>query len=670
MSIIVHTSVFAFTAVKKSTSLPATLALKSTSQAKVIILADVNFREAKITAQEGNNFKISFSLSNGLGVQTGVMYGVELISPTPNGPLVVDEKVYPESVSLAEKSTIKREITYTAPGVLSGTYKLFLTSKNESGFTFSIGSLGEVKLSNSIKGVEILPESCIFTINGDNGTSSSFKLGQAVSLSPLDNFHVTCDAINQLDKAIEVSPSFVTTRGTIYGKEVSSGVIGINPAIIFQPNEKKTITLDIPKSSIPKLYHLDLSLKSGEISSNTINTSYLVQGTSASIDFLSMDKDYYQKGDTLNLSFVWSYQSSDNYSQVSFPSSVVVTDLNGKKCASPINQTLIKDFSNPETKIPIAITRTCFNPQVLVTMKDNSGNILDQKSFKMETTSVKQSEAVHSNSNTDYLIILLIVVIIVLIVITALVIRKNRNAKKAIAPLSNSTDKEPAHQTNSTSVNILLPFLLLVASLGFIPTHSASAQSFLISYTTSPYNCTVIGTVGLDNTTYAENATIVATGSWSGSCNGQMPPNFTGGLMATSSNAGSTAQTIVTLNGGAGGTNSINFNSGPSASIGSNTYITFNPSTTIGSTSITLYYTVMAPTVTVYGNNVNPLTVPYNSPVNITWTSYYATSCTCTYGPSNTDCTPAGATTGQNIKAKDDPYTLGKTTAFNVVCNS
>lgn len=100
------------------------------------MIADVSIRNAKIVSQDGNNFHISFDLINGEGSQTGVRYGVKLVSGAKYENLI-DQKAYPESVSLLSNSSKPIEIDYNAPSSLSGEYTLFLTSNNSSSFPLS-----------------------------------------------------------------------------------------------------------------------------------------------------------------------------------------------------------------------------------------------------------------------------------------------------------------------------------------------------------------------------------------------------------------------------------------------------------------------------------------------------------------------------------------------------
>lgn len=76
------------------------------AQNKVVLVADVNVQNVKVIKQENNVFDISFTLTNGEGVQNGVKYSVRLMSLKNDKPaFIVDEKVYDEVLTLNEKST-------------------------------------------------------------------------------------------------------------------------------------------------------------------------------------------------------------------------------------------------------------------------------------------------------------------------------------------------------------------------------------------------------------------------------------------------------------------------------------------------------------------------------------------------------------------------------------
>ena len=103
LSIFISTPVFATT--------PKTVSTKDLVKSQMVMVADLNIENANIISQEGGTFKISFSIINGLGIQTGVKYGVKLVSTSAKGEVIEDEKVYPESLTIYENKSIQKEIT-------------------------------------------------------------------------------------------------------------------------------------------------------------------------------------------------------------------------------------------------------------------------------------------------------------------------------------------------------------------------------------------------------------------------------------------------------------------------------------------------------------------------------------------------------------------------------
>lgn len=123
---------------------------------EVVQIAAVDVNDAVIVFQQGGTFNISFDIINGEGVQTGVQYGIKLISDGTKGQFVADEKIYEEKLTLNQNSTLKKEIVYTAPSTLSGKYKLLLSMSNENGFQFALSYDGDVTLTSSTKGLQLM----------------------------------------------------------------------------------------------------------------------------------------------------------------------------------------------------------------------------------------------------------------------------------------------------------------------------------------------------------------------------------------------------------------------------------------------------------------------------------------------------------------------------------
>jgi len=491
-------------------------------QGQPVLLAKVNIRDAKILLQEKNYLEMSFSISNEMGVQNGVKYGVQLVEQTDKGSFVVDEKVYDESLTLAENSTVIKKISYVAPAILSGSYKIFLVSKNASGFSFDYSYVGIIKLSSSVKGVEISPESCAVSIIGDK-TNTQYKLGQQLSILPTQDLNLVCTAVNGSDKTIESTPSFVTTEKNSYGKSISVNEKKL-ASVILKSKESKSFSVVIPKATTPNLYYVNMGLKSGDISSNSVGVQYFIRGNVGAIENLSLDKDSYRYFDTAKLSLVWSYLPADNSSSNnSVILNATITDGENKECANPYTKTLVQDFANPKIEIPISINKTCYNPTVLVTLKDASGNTLDEKSFKTETAPNKSGSA---NSYIYYIVIAMVI----LLIIGYVVYKK----KKGNTP------------------GVILPIIFLMALMSVIPGGKASADTYYPIWNPSggSNGCSAMYTTSINKSSYVPGEPVFATGSltMNGCSGGTSAPASIGMYVSTPSNP--TEILILNYNGG------------------------------------------------------------------------------------------------------------------------
>src|SRR3989344_5922984 len=151
------------------------------TQVAPITIATVNIQNAKIISQEGNTLNISFDLTNREGMQSGVRYAVALVATTTEGQFLADEKVYPDTLTLAEHSSTPVDITYTAPEALSGTFTVLLSSSNDSGLPLALHPIGKVTLAPT-GGIEIVSSSCYLTVVGEKG-SSHYTLIQGVDIA-------------------------------------------------------------------------------------------------------------------------------------------------------------------------------------------------------------------------------------------------------------------------------------------------------------------------------------------------------------------------------------------------------------------------------------------------------------------------------------------------------
>ncbi len=390
------------------------------------LVGTVNLQDGKIVSQTGNTFNISFNISNREGLQTGVKYGVQLVSDDSRS--IADEKVFDESVTLYENTVLKRDITYVAPTSFNGNYNLFIVSKNESGFPFGMLSLGKVKLTSSTKSLQIINSSCYLKVEGDKA-NTHYTLIQNVDIGKDEALRLTCNTMNGTSDTFSLAPKYETRYNSAYGK-ISPQMGGDIMPIEFKASKNESFSVVLPKGDIPQFYNLKVSLTNGSVSSNTVSINYIIRGISATIQKVSLDKDFYRAGDKGEVSVLWSASAGDfarSGVQDSFAPKVFISlgivNEKGRECISPVKQELIRDPQDSQSHIPFDIKTTCENPHVSTTISDSEGNILDQKDF--DFTSVNTDEGSKPLSSKA---VTIIIVVLLAILGTGILMKKKKSS--------------------------------------------------------------------------------------------------------------------------------------------------------------------------------------------------------------------------------------------------
>lgn len=474
----------------------------SDEPSQVILAVAVNIYNAQIISQNNNNFEITFDLHNREQVQPDVKYFVELIKQSDNRAIVVDYEIYSEIINLNDNQTIAKKINYSAPEYLTGKFQIRVVASNNDGLRLASSDLGEVDLVGNNQYVEIDVASCYLEVGGEE--DKKYKLNQGVDINAEEVLIAKCDLVNHFDRKIAFTAYFKTYERTISGEEVNVDTGNNRPVIFLDTQERRQINLELPKSHAPQAYDIVLSFANndGQIISNKVVFHYVLRGLSATIQNLKLDKDYYKKDETINLSLLWS-ASADNFPNSRFENTdngkmlvnIEVRDSKGEICASEIAKELKQDMPITEYNILAAID--CYNPKISISIADDKNNILDKKEFF--TTGYGASEQ-NNHSKIDSILLksALIILVILLLVIFLLFYYKFRK-KKII----------------HSYFNVILYLVFSVVAI-FGLTQKVSADSFLFSRTMCLYTDNLTLSVNLDKSVYNSGETARVTGSVSG----------------------------------------------------------------------------------------------------------------------------------------------------------
>ncbi|OGD67326.1 hypothetical protein A2442_00995 [Candidatus Campbellbacteria bacterium RIFOXYC2_FULL_35_25] len=386
-----------------------------------VVVATVNIYSAQIVSQEGNSFKLSFDLSNRVNVQPDVAYAVQLIKNVAGSQVIVDEKIYDESVTLNENQTVHKEIDYNAPSYLSGEFEIWLVAKNKNGLMLALTNPGKAILNGNNQYVEIDQNSCYLTVKGEAGYKK-YTSSQGVDITSEETLIAICDATNHADNPITITPQFKTYWRTTFGQEVNTNLEN-QPTVTLGKKEKKQLSFNLPKAKAPQAYEVVLEFVNDQNQniSNKVTFHYVLRGLSATIQNLRLDKDYYQKGDIAKVSLLWA-SSADN-----FPDSRLGETDNGKmliniaikntqnKVCATVQKEMDQASFAVDYELPINVN--CQNPNIAVAIQDDKGNILDKKDFTIESQNVPAGQSQLSQFFKYGIILVIIFVIFFLMMI-------------------------------------------------------------------------------------------------------------------------------------------------------------------------------------------------------------------------------------------------------------
>ncbi|MDP1619816.1 MAG: hypothetical protein Q8M12_02355, partial [bacterium] len=355
-------------------------------ETQAVTVATVNIYDAQITRQDNNNIQLTFDLSNREQIQPDVRYAVQLMK---DRQILMDEQIYPETISLNENETIKKEIEYLAPSYLSGEFQLMLIARNQNGLLLAIANPGQVILKGDNQFIEINPSSCYLTV-ADEAGDKRYTLDQGVDIKPEEQLIATCDLTNHANNPIIFIPNFKTYWRTTFGEEVTTNKED-RSTLTLNPQEKKQIRFTLPKAQTPQAYDtvLELQNEQNQTISNKLAFHYVLRGPSATIQNLRLDKDYYQKGQTAQASFFWS-GSADNFPDSrlgatdsgQLTADITIKNADNQICAAT-QEALNPDSPTASYALPVKVD--CPDPKIAVSIKDGQGNILDQKEFSIKS---------------------------------------------------------------------------------------------------------------------------------------------------------------------------------------------------------------------------------------------------------------------------------------------
>lgn len=499
------------------------------SSPKVTTVATVNVQDITLVKQEGNVLTLGFNISNREGVQPSVIYAVNLLQKDAKGNTTpIDQKIYDNDVlSLGVNSSIHKEITYTAPSYLKGSYTLGVEARNPDGLTFGMVQVrNAVILNGTNEYIQINQTSCFLTIDGEKG-GKTYAANQGVDITKNETLTAHCTLINLFKKEQIVTPIFQTRSQSPFGKIVGTEK---QEPITIKPGKTEFVA-KLPKMSESQIYSFALTFVNGnnESVASPVDILYAIQGATASIKNLTIDKDYYQKGETVKAVFYWGGTAEilpllRNLDISTIPNNTVeaipgtgkklfatltIADDKKNSCAEPFTQALNTKNAGGVEYISIPINYDCLNPTVSSRIVDQDRKVLTENTYNIYTknpplslNNVSETATPPSSEASDKTLVLIAVIFVLLLAIVLIVYLVKKNKRSSIAVLFG-----------------------LVAGLGmFMGGHEAKADTFDVQIAGiypggkgpgwGAFGSIVSFTVNTDKSSYAVGENITAYGSY------------------------------------------------------------------------------------------------------------------------------------------------------------
>jgi len=362
----------------------------STSTVSSLPISTLSIYGAKVATSSNNTIVVTFALHNDTGAQPDIRYGVELLS-TQKGQTntVLDQYLSSETLSLAEKQTVGRTVSYAAPAYLpGGTYRILVIAQTDAGTPLGFAVAGKATFTQSkSEYVAVDPSGCFLTIGGSQITYIAKQ--RLVALLPTQSLRMTCTVQSHLHKSQSVSAVLETHTQSQFGVLISTSTATTS---VVAPSDKKQFSFMVPISPNPQTYAVAMYVKdsSGTIISNTNFFRYIIEGDSATILNVLLDKDHYAVGDTAIATMFWTSSVSTS-SQLS--TELKLTDGVGSSCTKIVTQGI---DSTGKATISLPITATCVDPVLSVSIKDPNGTILAQKTYAVNSPGLTVQQKLNS----------------------------------------------------------------------------------------------------------------------------------------------------------------------------------------------------------------------------------------------------------------------------------
>jgi hypothetical protein len=382
-----------------------------------IPISNIIVENAGIIGRVENQIQAKFTMSSSRGAQSDIKYGLLVLKNTKLGQVIEDQVVFDEVISLSEGMPQDRVVDYPFPDYLSGEYSILLEVTNTAGFMLSLNYLGHITKSDASEGIYISSDSCYLTVDEDKALR--YQSLNETDITSEEKLYGHCKVKNKLEQDKALILRLDQYKGSVYGEKLgNSKEIKLN----LESGEEKEISFEIPKHDSSGIYYASVFIEdpSTKKYSNEVKFNYVLRGPIVSILNLYLDKDYYYRGETAEVVYLWSpiLKNSPALDERLDPrhgpiqisprqsSKIVIKDARGINCAKEAVFNLDQKQDLNIYSNNIKITRKCKDPMVTLSIIDEDGTILDERNFNFLSNSFKSDSYLYMYISALFLIVL------------------------------------------------------------------------------------------------------------------------------------------------------------------------------------------------------------------------------------------------------------------------
>jgi len=454
-------------------------------------VATVNIQDVQVAQKDPKSLTVGFKISNREGVQPAIVYAVELFQKDRSGNLVLaDQKVYSNDVlSLGTNALVDKKITYDVPAFLKGPFVVQVEARSPDGLIFGqTQAMDEAVFGGTGEYIRTDPAQCFVTVEDDKA-NTHYTAIQGVDVSSGENLTVHCSLMNLSKTSQTITPVLETHYRSIFGKLVGTDK---QSPVNLSGLQKMDFSAVLQKPTDPQAYDAVLTFVNGngQTFSSPVIFHYVIQGESATLQNITLDKDSYSSGDTAQVSFFWTgpvtgflgARSGDAGSAQETVANFTITDGQNNSCADTTSQKL----NGPQgglAHIAIPITRDCKDPIVTASLSDASGKVLANNTYKIA------SREKSGQGNTMLFAVAYLIIFLILAVLIIVWVKKHRK------------------------VGMVVLFGFVMSAGMLTGASSAKADTGIIEYqnpnfSNNSHNVMITVSYGMDKTSYPINSTM------------------------------------------------------------------------------------------------------------------------------------------------------------------